>query len=1052
MNFFKIKPKEKHPVFILFLMFFCIISASITGSSVRDAVFLIHFDKNYLPLMYLFIALVMVLSISVYKKFTIEKDQLSIITVTGIVFSITLLLIQFFLNRWIIPIFYIWMEIITILSAIQFWILAGEVFDTRQAKRLFPLIISGGSFAAIISGSLIKPFVLNYGSENLLFLTIFFLISSIVSSQSIKPYRSLPELVKKDFEINYNFKNLKFDPYLIAIASMVACSAFLSRTIDYQFKILAASFFPTQDALVNFFGSYYITTGVATLLMQFFITGFILKNMGILIGLLILPLSIFLGSTGFLLSGSLIAVLLTKFSDQVFKFSIHNSVRELLWLPLSKKKKLQSKPIIDGTVRASVEGLSGLLIFLLFSFNLLPESKLYLLSIVALFGILFWFWTAFQLKDGYIASIMNSIENRRLNLDKIEFNIKDANTIQTLDLALTDKDEFKQLFALDLLWELPLKPWKNTIQTLFSNGSYAIKRGVIELTWNQSEILPNELILNQIKGQDDIAPYAIMCASDRKIKNIEGFLHPFLKNKHKPISLSAAVAVLVDNMNHNKAKAVIKQTIIENHEDNILLLIDLIKRSPHLIGEKIINKFLIEKSNKIKNAALNHLTLHPDITYLNNIINLLEYPPTNKNAIESLLSIKHESVIEKLLSIINNKHSKPRIRKVILSIMHHFNDSRIIETLLYVLEDPELSILNEASHTLIKISKIRKLEKIELLKIDKNIQNLSKRAFQLNLFKEALKNDPESVLILDHIENDLAMLIPIILRLGTIKEPEIPIELYIRYIENNDTELLPLVLELVESTFSPRAAKLTIPLIDPDSKPLETANDLFKESLPSKNEMLLFWAKNSHQWKTVIAIHYCINKEEISLLKRIDWSFIPDEFFNGNFFSIYEQQYLNRNFFNNKIPIKKKKIMYSILEKTILLKSVELFQNIPGNILAKIAQISSDIQLEPNNIIFKEGDIGKSLYVIISGRVNIIQNDKIITSLGSGHCLGEMALLDQEPRSAGAIANEETILIKIDQEGFYELMTANADIMKQIVKILAQRLRKMNKKLTNDPR
>ena len=70
-------------------------------------------------------------------------------------------------------------------------------------------------------------------------------------------------------------------------------------------------------------------------------------------------------------------IFIAKFSDQVFKFSINNSIKELLWLPISAKKKLQTKPIIDGVLRSSVEGLSGLIIFLLVVINILPESQIH---------------------------------------------------------------------------------------------------------------------------------------------------------------------------------------------------------------------------------------------------------------------------------------------------------------------------------------------------------------------------------------------------------------------------------------------------------------------------------------------------------------------------------------------------------------------------------------------------------------------------------------------------------------------------------------------------
>ena len=142
--------------------------------------------------------------------------------------------------------------------------------------------------------------------------------------------------------------------------------------------------------------------------------------------------------------------------------------------------------------------------------------------------------------------------------------------------------------------------------------------------------------------------------------------------------------------------------------------------------------------------------------------------------------------------------------------------------------------------------------------------------------------------------------------------------------------------------------------------------------------------------------------------------------------------------------------MYSILEKTLILKSVELFQEIPGEMLSNIAQISNELSLEAEQSIFMDGDYGDSLYIIIDGEVSIIKEKKEIALLGKGKCIGEMALLDQEPRSADAICITACILLKIDQLGFYELMANNQIIMKQIIKLLTKRLRDTNKKFTSD--
>jgi CRP-like cAMP-binding protein len=142
--------------------------------------------------------------------------------------------------------------------------------------------------------------------------------------------------------------------------------------------------------------------------------------------------------------------------------------------------------------------------------------------------------------------------------------------------------------------------------------------------------------------------------------------------------------------------------------------------------------------------------------------------------------------------------------------------------------------------------------------------------------------------------------------------------------------------------------------------------------------------------------------------------------------------------------------MFTILEKTILLKTVDLFQDIPGELLSQVSQISKAKNYDNGEIIFKDGDIGDSMFIVLEGKISITKGDKEIALLEKGASLGEMALLDNENRSANAIAKDDSILLKINQDVFYELMESNADIMKQIIKLLTGRIRTANTKLESN--
>lgn len=139
--------------------------------------------------------------------------------------------------------------------------------------------------------------------------------------------------------------------------------------------------------------------------------------------------------------------------------------------------------------------------------------------------------------------------------------------------------------------------------------------------------------------------------------------------------------------------------------------------------------------------------------------------------------------------------------------------------------------------------------------------------------------------------------------------------------------------------------------------------------------------------------------------------------------------------------------MYSTLEKTIILKSVDLFKSIPAENLSRVAQITEEVQYDANEPIFAEGDYGDSLFIVVNGNVKIHKGEQELAMLGKGTCLGEMALLDDEPRSADATVTEDSVLFRIEQEGFYEVMGSQSDIMEGIIKLLTGRLRVANDKL-----
>ena len=141
-----------------------------------------------------------------------------------------------------------------------------------------------------------------------------------------------------------------------------------------------------------------------------------------------------------------------------------------------------------------------------------------------------------------------------------------------------------------------------------------------------------------------------------------------------------------------------------------------------------------------------------------------------------------------------------------------------------------------------------------------------------------------------------------------------------------------------------------------------------------------------------------------------------------------------------------------LIEKVFLLKSLRIFQDTPENVLADLAPLLQDMELEKGMEIFKEGDAGDSMYIIYQGEIRISKGNTTLAILKEKEVFGELSLLDAETRSASAAAHTDCYLFKIDQEPFFELIDSRPEIVLGFIKMLCKRLRILNEKFEANPR
>jgi CRP-like cAMP-binding protein len=134
-----------------------------------------------------------------------------------------------------------------------------------------------------------------------------------------------------------------------------------------------------------------------------------------------------------------------------------------------------------------------------------------------------------------------------------------------------------------------------------------------------------------------------------------------------------------------------------------------------------------------------------------------------------------------------------------------------------------------------------------------------------------------------------------------------------------------------------------------------------------------------------------------------------------------------------------------IIEKVLLMKKSEIFQNCKETDLIEIAAVCEENYLSKGVSIFKKGTYGNCMYFIYNGAVSIHDEEHELAILKENEIFGELSLLDFETRSASATTLTDCILLKIEQDDFFDIVATNTDVLKGILKTLCKRLREQDK-------
>ena len=865
-----IKPGEGAPVLILFTYFFFLAAMSIAGKAARDTYFLSRIDNTYLSLMYVGVAIATAITVSVSTRISRRLSMLPLTALSALFFMVTLLLIQLHLAGWVIPFLYVWMEVITTVMFFQFWIVAGTVFNSRQAKRLFGVVASGSPIAGIVIGFGIQPFVGRFSGYLLILASAFILVCVLMVWLS-RPHILQSTTVERPTKGLRN-KSGVWDGYLKKITLSIGVAAMATTIIDNQFKLISSNSFASEGDLAGFFLLFDALTSIVALFIQFFLTGRILTKFGVVVGLIILPLGLTMGSAAILLSPILVSALVARTSEKVTKFSINDASVQLLWVPITPDRKRVVKPVVDGTIKNSLQGLVGLTIFIFLKF-----FELQYLSLAALGLITIWIINTFQLRKGYVSTLMSAIEKRQLDFEELRLDITDSNIISTLESTLNSDEEAQQVFGLDLISNLSLEPWRRTLNRLLKDGSFLVQQKILAMAGESPEIIANIDLLVFIHEHGPLTDEAIVIAAQRGMTEIIPPLTRYLENPDSQspgtVAAAATAILLMDKGPVSLAQDTLEKMLTHPNEALNAISLETLVNAPSLLPDERLHHFLLSDSPQISHAALAIAEKRDSPDLMPAVAANLKHPHTTVLARRILKKYPTAEVARTLITLCNRPDAERSLRLEIIRTLKEYP----IKHTVYHFDYKNLPVYAEAVDALLEIARQEQQLLTEVLnRITEEIHVVGKSIYVNYRILDLVGPATDELLLTDLITNEIEKATAVLLKLSVLHVPETPIEQYIYYVQSADIGRIANVVEILDNVIANKESEIITPLVEPASiHERSLAGQRYSDLPENLDTGLVDFIQSPNEWRSVVALDYALRHHRADVLNRLDWERVP---------------------------------------------------------------------------------------------------------------------------------------------------------------------------------
>ncbi len=446
---------------LLFSSLFLVVNFQYVAKTVRQSTFVDALGATRLPWVYLAVALLSYPLLRVYTRFADRVERHRLISFTCLLVAgvtVGFWWLYRYPWNWVPAAFYVWTSIAFVLTISQFWSFANHSLDARQAKRLFGPIGAGGLLGGIAGGQVARWMNVWVGPRSsllvgaLLLIGLVFLIHAVHRRHPGDGEHGGASGLAKFEQSKGGLRTIIGSRHLRLLAFGVVVMVVASQIVDLQFNWAVERATSTLAERTAWFGNFFSVTGVLALVFQVVFTSRIHRSLGVGLAMRALPIVIGVGSailllaSGFAVEFTVATVLALKAGESGVRYSLDQSTRELLFLPVGANLRVKAKAFIDVFVQRTAKGLAALLLLpVTFGWITVIQAAWMTLALVGV-----WLLLSGVTYREYVRAFRDGLKQRSVD-SAVPINISDVKTVELLVQSLGSPDSRQVLHSLEIL-------------------------------------------------------------------------------------------------------------------------------------------------------------------------------------------------------------------------------------------------------------------------------------------------------------------------------------------------------------------------------------------------------------------------------------------------------------------------------------------------------------------------------------------------------------------------------------------------------------------------